>query len=71
MPSKCAPVVRTTWTGQPCMLPFVHRGAARDNCVWMGGVEACPVADGSWQACSPPRDSDSVRLERLTRSTKR
>jgi len=39
----CAPVVRTTISGNTCYLPFMWKGALRDDCVWHNGMEICPV----------------------------
>ncbi|KXZ41621.1 hypothetical protein GPECTOR_357g124 [Gonium pectorale] len=55
---ECAPVERATLAAgplppQPCAFPFLHAGRNRTDCVWLYGVEACKVADGSWAECSP------------------
>ncbi|GIL62180.1 hypothetical protein Vafri_16446, partial [Volvox africanus] len=55
---ECAPVERVTLGGlgrppEVCAFPFVYRLRNRTDCVWLEGVEACKVADGSWAECSP------------------
>ncbi|GLC41484.1 hypothetical protein PLESTM_001201000 [Pleodorina starrii] len=55
---ECAPVQRFTTGAQgeepaACALPYWYRGRNRTDCVWLEGVEACKVADGSWAECSP------------------
>jgi hypothetical protein len=34
----CAPVARTTISGNKCLLPFKWQGALREDCVWHNGM---------------------------------
>lgn len=56
----CAPISRTTRSSKQCRSRFWYNGIMNSNCVWINGVEACPVAaDGAnstqaavWEQCS-------------------
>ena len=50
--ARCAPLARTALSGARCRFPFLFAGASRDDCVWVGGADACRTEEGMWEACA-------------------